>query len=330
MPRRQWALAAFAVLLAVAIVATLVGVRGALHSMAPTPAKHGPRITLHHNGQIVMGVDNKLVAIDPTTGELHTILSAPADARVADPAYSQDGTELAYFMGPAVTGGYGGTGGAGWASSIWVLDTATGHTAQLISCPYECDEFSGLSWSPDGSRLVFSVADYASNTAQLDLVDSSGAHLTQLTHLSSIRYAWQPSWSPDGTLIAFATRSSGGIGFIKPDGSGLVVRSIGAGNLAAWDPTWSPDGSRIAYVHDPVGAGGYELWSMDPDGSHRTQIFTTSSCCMTFLGGPAWSPDGTLIATVTFNTLWVMNADGSNVKSLGAISNDRPAWQPVA
>jgi Tol biopolymer transport system component len=46
--------------------------------------------------------------------------------------------------------------------------------------------------------------------------------------------------------------------------------------------------------------------------------------------GPAWSPDATQIAIVTFNTLWVMNVDGSNPHSLGTVgTGQRPAWQPV-
>lgn len=304
-------------------------------AVPPPTAKVSPRPFLHHNGQIVMGRNNSLVAIDPATGYQHVILWAPAGDVVASPAYSPDGTKLAYLRGQL-----GASTGATF-DSIWVLDTTSGHDSRLTTCR-GCSANDYISWSPDSSHLAFSEIDQRGNL-QLHLIDADGTHATQLTDFPAAQNATQPTWSPDGALIAFTfftvgSRPDQSIAFptvnidvIRPDGTGLVAL-LEAGRQAPYlFPAWSPDGSRVAYLLDPSPPGTdgnfqYQLWLMNPDGSHHRQIFRYPDCCVTDLGGPAWSPDGTRIAAVTAHTLWVMNADGSGPTSLGVISGDRPAW----
>ena len=186
--------------------------------------------------------------------------------------------------------------------------------------------FSHISWSPDGTHLAYA------DGGQLYIIDTVGGHRTQLTHLPTGSDPTQPSWSPDGDLIVFKSHLN--IDVIKADGSGLAV--LLTDPAEPWDPAWSPDGSRLAYVNDPAGLSGFDfhLWLVNPDGSHRTEIFVSQGCCVTGWGGPAWSPDGKQIAVVAgpiprFH-LWLMNADGSNQRNLGLVKAiDRPAWQPV-
>ena len=79
-------------------------------------------------------------------------------------------------------------------------------------------------------------------------IDADGTDLTRLTH--SPAFEFDPSWSPDGTQIAY--RSDRGdeseIWVMNADGTGQ--RRLTAG----LSPAWSPDGSSIAYAspgHDP-------------------------------------------------------------------------------
>lgn len=349
-------LALVAALLVIAAIATLIGV-GILHPSGPTPAKPGPG----PNGQLVIGDGHSLFAFDPVTGQRHAILSAPADVAVSDAAYSPDGTRLAYLRAP---------GGGIDEPTLWFLSTASGATRLLTTCHAPgCGRFSHLSWSPDGSRLVFSDSD-GRGGLQLYLVRADGTDRTQLTRFPAGQFATQPSWSPDGARIAFSlsTQPIGqqsdcgydcetlapptNLDVINVDGSGLAVllanvrQQNGFGNL---DPAWSPDGSRIAYaltlpLTGPLSAR-YQLWLMNPDGSHPTKIFDEWEYYDA--GGPAWSPDGARIAIVMRDVprsnyeLWVMDADGSHRRSLGFVyesnalaipygahAGDRPAWQP--
>jgi Tol biopolymer transport system component len=332
----------------IAILAVPVVV-GRLQSRPTVPAAvQHPSRPLHHNGQIVMGINNNLIAIDPATGHHRAILSAPAGDVVTSPVYSPDGTKIAYLRGRVVnsSGNYGGSPDS--MDSIWVLDTTTGHDQQLTTC-HRCSPYDYISWSPDGSRLAFSEADQR-GSLQLHIIDADGTHRTQLTNFPAAQNATQPTWSPDGTRIAFtffivgSTVNQGivfptvNVDVIKPDGTGLGVlldaapAELGQDGSPYLEPAWSLDGSRIAYLVDPWPRGvgvAFQLWLMDPDGSHRTQIFQYPNCCINAWGGPAWSPDGTRITVVTAHTLWVMNTDGTALTSPGVISGDRPAWQPL-
>lgn len=349
-------LAAIAVVAVVVAILAIPIVVGKLHSEHTAPAgppqptakvPSGPRP--HHSGQIALGINNSLVSIDPATGQEHVILSVPAGNVVTSAAYSPDGTKLAYLRGRVVSssGNYSGSPDA--MDSIWVLDTATGHSRQLTTC-HRCRPYDYVSWSPDGTRLAFSEADQR-GSLQLHLINADGTHRTQLTHFMAGWNATQPTWSPDGSLIAFtfftvSSNPSQGIVYptvnidvIRPDGTwlgglpGLLNEPSGVGSNGTpyLEPAWSPDGSRIAYlVEGSLGADvDIQLWLMDPDGSHRTEIFQYPDCCTSAWGGPTWSPDGMRIALVTEGTLWVMRADGSATTALGVASGDRPAWRPV-
>jgi Tol biopolymer transport system component len=333
-------------ILAVPIVVSRFQSQHGAPAVRPHPtAKVSPRPPLHHNGQIVSGIGSFLIALNLTNGDTPTIFSDPAGDAVLDPAYSPDGTKLAYLRGGPV-GGY-----ATNIDSIWALNTTTGHTRLLTTCK-GCGIFDYISWSPDGSRLAFSQADQR-GSLQLYLIDADGTHMTQLTHFPAAQNATQPTWSPDGTRIAFTVFTIGNVPnqvevntsvnleVIGTDGTGLATLLAANGQGNGFDdqylfPAWSPNGSRIAYVLDPPQPGGggedqYQVWLVNPDGSHRTEIFRQNGCCVNggIYAGPAWSPDGTRIAAVVMSTLWVMNADGGAPKSPGKVGYYRPAWQPV-
>src|SRR5262249_43487823 len=90
----------------------------------------------------------------------------------------------------------------------------------------------------------------------------------------------QPSWSPDGSSIAFVRYSQPGLFVLNlGDWSFVNVRNRGT------SPAWSPDGRKLAFSDG-------ELYVMNADGSSAVQ-FTNN---VGFRGQPAWSPDGSTIA----------------------------------
>jgi len=105
----------------------------------------------------------------------------------------------------------------------------------------------------------------------------------------------------------------------------------------AW-PAWSPAGSRIAY------RDGCGIQLMTPTGarvtplSPRVRFLSTPElgACngLGIRGVPSWSPDGKEIAMSKINSVYVMKADGSDLRlrasGIPGLVNARPvraAWQ---
>jgi Tol biopolymer transport system component len=105
------------------------------------------------------------------------------------------------------------------------------------------------SWSPTGDRILFGAWPDADHRRALFVVNPDGSDLHQLpipgcggafTDPRSIA-CFEPSWSPDGTKIAFVrsspTSGNRAIYTSNADGSGLV-RVTNPTDLAAFSPDW--------------------------------------------------------------------------------------------
>jgi Tol biopolymer transport system component len=141
------------------------------------------------------------------------------------PAYSPDGTKLAYR-------GYG-VGNEG----VFVAN-ADGSDPYSVSSRIVGSD--GPSWSPDGNRLAFvSRGDIVVARA-----DGSGERVIAAFGSRSDQSAMR--WSPDGRLVAFVHRAiyrpfRSSIVVARADGSGLHVigksrRSVRALHSLAWRP----------------------------------------------------------------------------------------------
>ncbi|MCH8286841.1 PD40 domain-containing protein [candidate division KSB1 bacterium] len=80
------------------------------------------------------------------------------------------------------------------------------------------------SWSPDGTKIVFSSTrddNNESETPNLEIyvMDADGSNIKRLTN--SLRHDGSPSWSPDGSQIIFESDRNGSfeIYIMNADGS---------------------------------------------------------------------------------------------------------------
>ena len=185
------------------------------------------------------------------------------------------------------------------------------------------------SWSPDGAKIAYSAAQSQSNPRQ-DLwnwdiysmgIDGSGQ--TKLTDFDGVDL--QPSWSPDGTKIAFisgiCTGDNPSIEIYVMDANGANQTKItNDPACCAFAPKWSPDGTKIVFQRSARDLGT-SVFVMDTNGANLVRLTDPGETN----SWPAWSPDGTKIvyAHYTFpvcagpvcngkSEIYVMDANGAN------------------
>jgi hypothetical protein len=186
-------------------------------------------------------------------------------------------------------------------------------------------------FSADGKHLAlnFSVPANPGDPSTAELV--TGAFLTdeggEIAH--NVAAGGRPSWSPDGTKIAYADKVNGtwDVFVAASDGSSPVDVSSNAGANDR-NPRWSPDGSRIAFESDRT--GDWEVFSMAPDGSGQTDL--TNDPGDDRLGD--WSPDS---HTIVFSSsrsgggdLYLLPAAGGAATRLTTLpgANTHAVWSP--
>ncbi len=181
------------------------------------------------------------------------------------------------------------------------------------------------SWSPDGTRIVFS--SHIDDNLEIYIMNADGSNPTRLTDNPAADLI--STFSPDGTRIAFDSDRDGNweIYVMKADGSNQTRLT----NNPARDmfPSWSLDGTRIVFQSNRD--GNWEIYTMNADGSNPKRLTDNPA----YDGNPCWSPDSNRIVFVsgrdkTRGEIYIMNTDGSNQARLtdnpAGIGN--PWWSP--
>jgi Tol biopolymer transport system component len=231
------------------------------------------------------------------------------------PEWSPDGTKI-------LASGSSVSNGSCCSRNVYVMNADGTNVQRLTTSPStsEGEDFQAT-WAPDGSWLAFvstrgdpyddrdiyrMKADRTDPPQQLTTVDPASeeppARVTDE----------QPSVSPDGTKIAFASNThwddetSGSYHvdqldiYVMDAADGGNVRRLTSDaspisptlNLESrsQNPAWSPDGSRIAY--ESTKSGNSEIWVMNTDGTGEPVNVSQHEA---WDSNPAWSPDGTQI-----------------------------------
>ncbi|MEJ2239588.1 MAG: hypothetical protein P8X82_14930, partial [Gemmatimonadales bacterium] len=150
--------------------------------------------------------------------------------------------------------------------------------------------------SPDGSLLAFNI--YAGGgQADVAVVQTDGTSLRQLTNAPHDA-TYTPRWSPDGSRLAFYSIRSGTIDIwtIQPDGSNLKQLTDSSFDTIGF--TWSPDGAQMAYW----GGDTSHIFSTEVPWEEQTPEDLPAMADGDAFDVDDWSPDGTKLAGVVYDT----------------------------
>ena len=209
-------------------------------------------------------------------------------------------------------------------------------------------------WSPDGKKILFtklsedcaegsssasatSSAEPTEGPSCIYVMNADGSNQKELVDTPGE----EPSWSPDGSKIAFAKSCE--IYIMNSDGSGrptkLISREPTPSNYCYLSPEWSPDGKKLAVVGPGDGPSDYpgtDIYIMNVstvEGETKEPVKLTDDSASAI--DPVWSPDGSEIAFSGQQPgglvgIYKMNADGSEVARLTNSDQNgiSPAWSP--
>lgn len=198
-------------------------------------------------------------------------------------------------------------------TSLMLLDQTGDGARELTLGKPGLDSLSTYSWSPDGSRVVYTTAAPGANLHILG-VDDGG-----LTRVTTDGGNFDPAWSPDGARIAYVhgvqARNASRVDeiWLLDVATGDRRRLTSDGGLKD-EPRWSRDGSRLAYFRDGA--------TVVVDVSSGRRVFGTRDYRI------AWSPDGGRLAFLGSGVIAVAGADGSGRRAIATKASEGPQWSP--
>jgi dipeptidyl aminopeptidase/acylaminoacyl peptidase len=130
---------------------------------------------------------------------------------------------------------------------VWMVSAGGGWPDQMTFFP---DRVDFISWSPDGSGLIFGKAIGGDENSQLYLMVPDGSQIRALTSEPKVRHNFG-GWSHDGKKISYASNQRNKDFFdiyvmeVATGSSQLVYQQDGSNAPVAW----SDDGRRLVVSH---------------------------------------------------------------------------------
>jgi copper transport protein len=315
-----------------------------------SPAASGPGRLIHAFDGMIWAFDPLTGQGRSITTDL------PKDTYAGDPALSPDGTTLAFTMvvAPAPNPSAPPSQRALPGSDIWLMNSDGGNRRQLfahdrpgvlIEMPY---------WTPDGTAIVYTYnapilgpdGRYTGSIRELQRLDvATGERTTLVKDGEDAAFSHAGGPTPFAYVLTDPQTFQQSLWVADLDG-GNARRVVGPEQKfqSVNSPRFTPDGTRIVFAASaplttgnqppperslpvrflrwlvepliPQGVAAHgppaDLWSVALDGSDLRQLTT--------LNGddpqPAFSPDGTQLAFLTGNGLFLANLDGTNARKI--------------
>jgi eukaryotic-like serine/threonine-protein kinase len=256
-----------------------------------------------------------ILFISVESGEKRDSKIEPPASFVASPAFSPDGKYLAFISGPgflsndvyvapttggkprALTSVHSTVWGVAWTPDSRQLVFDSNHqglpTLWRVRLPggdpeavtVAADDASGPTISLRGNRLAFLRSAVDTNLWKAAL--SPADHGKPVRIVASTREENDPSFSPEGQRIAFASYRSGSaeVYVCSADGSN-PIQLTSMKSPATGTPRWSPDGKQIAF--DSTLEGHSDIFVISADGGAPRRLTEGPYDNET----PSWSHDG--------------------------------------
>lgn len=215
------------------------------------------------------------------------------------PTLSPDGSQVAFF---SERGSY--------FIDLYLADVASRRITRRVvrgafSAEFESLRFlnSAGAWSRDGKFFALPAQHGGRDDLVIFDMERHRVHERIEVPIAGIT---NPTWSPDGTQLAFTGLSAGvsNLFVVNVDGTGL--HRLTDDRAAALHPAWSPDGRTIAYVTD---IGPLANFSELHAGPLAIALYDIATGGITLLAdmvetntNPQWAPDGASIAFVSDRT----------------------------
>jgi Tol biopolymer transport system component len=204
--------------------------------------------------------------------------------------------------------------------------------------------------SPDGSRIAFTTSDKsvafcgACGGTRYPVVVETGASAGNFLYPDGGSLPFEmfghPSWSPDGSKLAFqGVAEDGNVDIYVADietadrsmAINVALRRLTTDPAIDEFPAWTPDGRTILYANygaDPPNDDGFsftqEIWTVAVEGGEPTRL-TTNDVPDTM---PDVRSDG-LVAFWRDGETWSMTLDGADQNQLLTVEHTfNPRWSP--
>jgi len=259
-------------------------------------------------GLLLLTRANTLVVRDMATGEERTIAEANGQDYIIDPAWSPDGTRIAYAIQVTLDP----VNGDDYGSDIYIA-AADGSDARVVVQHAAPGDFHRApDFSPDGKTLYFtrSIIDRATGSPR-PIFDVASLDLASGEVVEAIPEAYGGEVSPDGTRIVYIDLSMGGQQLVVRDlasGANTVLAGPDDGLNAFSSPRFSPDGRTIVFAGS--GAAGSVPAARDEAGplDWLANLLAPSPA---EADGPPWD-------------LYLVGADGQQLRRLTEVYDDQP------
>lgn len=300
------------VVVVLAVIASVAVLTARHHDTTPTVADGEEWLVYTRPDDT--GIGNLFLA-RPDGSDEHALL----DQRVTDneeihhPDWSPNGDRVAFEAlgvnpGPA-------------EATVWVANADGSSPTNVAKCERDpCLQFYEPVWSPDGNSLAMIRGDLYSDgsccTSHLEVLDLATGErrvvfeVVEEPDVQTYDAVYSPTWSPDGTELAFELEQRALTDPYPIIDSRIAVvsalqtapqqpRFVTDPSLNAWHPDWHPTDDRIVFSTQnpdrfPTGARS-ELYEVRADGSGLRQLTVSARDGRDRYITPTWAPDGTEI-----------------------------------